>query len=143
MKSIVLSVVLALGFGLLQAREKPPAPAGSKNAPETAKKEFAFIAPGEGSNFFSVNEAFPENNNVFFKWTPKAASAALRIKTADKLLDEITVKNTDHIKLNLTKYKSYKSLDWTLTVSESKKVMEGVINLRVYNPPLSYLFEMK
>jgi len=132
-----------LGFGLLQAREKPPAPAGGKTASETAKKQFAFIAPGEGSYFFSVNEVFPEDNNVIFKWTPKVADAVLLIKAADKLLDEITVKNTDHIKLNLTKYKSYKSLEWTLTVSESEEVMKGVINMRVYNPPLAYLLEMK
>ena len=138
MKRIILSVVIVLGLGLTQAREKKPEIASVKNAAESVKKEFAFIAPGEGRSHFMINEAFPEENNAIFKWSPKTVGAVLCIKADDKVLDEITVKNTDHISLNLTKYGSYKSVTWFLTVSESDTVMKGVIDLRKYVSPFEF-----
>ena len=133
MKKILISIVLGLGFA--QARDKAPDSAGNKSVSETTKKEFTFISPGEGRYQFMINEAFPEENNVMFKWLPKTDSAVLVIKTDDNVMDEITVKNTDHIRLNLTKYSSYRSLSWFLTVGEREEVLQGVIDMRKYLPP--------
>ena len=135
MKSVLLSIVLVLGLGLVQARERKPENVVVKSVSETTKKEFTFISPGEGRYHFMINEAFSDENDVMFKWSPKTAGVVLVIKTDDKVLDEITVKNTDHIKLNLTKYSSYRSLSWLLTVSESEEAMKGMIDLRKYLPP--------
>ena len=99
------------------------------------KKEFTFISPGEGIYAFNINEAFSDENDIIFKWSPKAPNALLIIKTDDGLWDEVRVKNSDHIKLNLTKYSSYRSLTWFLIVSESEEVMKGQIDLRKYLPP--------
>jgi len=142
MKRVMLSIALVLGVGLTQAREKPSVNAGNKSTTETTKKEFAFIAPGEGRYLFVINEAFSEENNVIFKWTPKTVNTTLIIKSDDKILDEITVKNTDHIKVNLTKYSSNKSLTWFLTVSESDEVLKGIIDLRLFIPPISYILSL-
>ena len=135
MKKVLISIVLALGIGLTQARERTPENAGGKSASETTKKEFTFISPGEGRYHFMINEAFSDENNVMFKWSPKTAGTVLVIKTDDKVLDEIAVKNTDHIRLNLSKYSSYRTLTWYLTVSESEEVLKGIIDLRKYLPP--------
>ena len=135
MKSVLLSIVLVLGLGLVQARERKPENVVVKSVSETTKKEFTFISPGEGRYHFMINEAFSDENNVMFKWSPKTAGAVLVIKTDDKVLDEITVKNTDHIRLNLSKYSSCRTLTWYLTVSESEEVMKGIIDLRKYFPP--------
>ena len=150
MKRAVLSVALILGLGLAQARETAPRKAKDKRAsetasvknasetacPERATNTFIFIAPGEGRYLYMFNEAFPEDNNVIFKWSPKTSGAVLLIKSGDEVLDEIRVKNTDRIKLCLSKYSSHKSLTWVLTVSESDEVMQGSINLKKFLPPL-------
>ena len=142
MKRVMLSIALVLGLGTTQAREKPPANTSNKVASETTKKEFAFIAPGEGRYLFVINEAFSEDNNAIFKWTPKTANATLIFKSGDEVLDEITVKKTDYIKVNLTKYSSKKSLTWFLTVSESEEVFKGIIDLKTFSPPMSYILSL-
>jgi len=131
MKKVVLSAVLALG--VVYAQEKVPE---NKSASEASKKEFTLISPGEGRYQYMFNTAFPEENNVIFKWSPKVANTVLLIKTDDKILDKITVKNTDHFSLSLAKYSSYSSLAWVLTVNESEEVMKGIIDIRKYTPPL-------
>jgi len=135
MKKIVVSLALALGLGMTQAGDKEPELESIRSTADSEKKKFTFISPGEGRYHFMINEAFPEENIVIFKWLPKTDSAVLVIKTDDKVLDEITVKKTDHIRLNLTKYSSYPSLIWLLTVTESEEVMKGVIDLKKYFPP--------
>ena len=114
----------------------------SRNAQENTKKEFTFNSPGEGRGTFFINEEMPEKNNVMFKWSPRIANATLLIKSGDVVLDEIVVKNTDHIKLNVTKYSSNRSLSWFLTVSENDDIIKGIIDLKVYNPPISYLHSL-
>ena len=115
--------------------ESPPEYASGGSAPEKERNEFTFIAPGEGKYVFNVNEVFPEENNVIFKWSPKAPNALLLVKSDDGIWDEYSVKNADHIKINLSKYISYRSLNWILIVSESEDVMKGTIDLRKYLPP--------
>ena len=135
MKRVVISVAFMLGLGLTQARESLPESASDKNASGAAKNTFTFISPGEGRYLYMFNEAFPEENNVIFKWSPKTADAVLLIQSGDEVLDEIRVKNTDHIKLCLSKYSAYRSLTWTLTVNDSDEVMEGSISLKKFLPP--------
>ncbi len=101
----------------------------------TTKKEFTLVSPGEGRYLFNINETYSDENNIIFKWSPKASNALLVIKTNTGLWDEIRVKDTNHIKLNMTKYSGQKSLTWFLIVSESEEVMKGIIDLKMYLPP--------
>ena len=94
------------------------------------KKEFSFISPGEGRYAYNINETFSDENNIMFKWSPKTSNALLIIKTDDGLWDEIRVKDTDHIKVNMTIYSAYRSVTWFLIVSESEEALKGVIDLR-------------
>jgi hypothetical protein len=139
MKRVMLSIVLVIGVGATQAREKLSEKANGKSVSETTKKEFTFISPGEGKYLFVINEALPEKNNVIFKWSPKTADIVLLIEADGEVLDKITTKNTDFYKLNLNKYSNYRSLSWVLTVSGSEEVKKGGIDLKKYLPPY-YLF---
>ena len=141
-----LSMVLLLGLLFTQSCKtvsEYPEYLSRKNALETTNKEFSFKAPGEGRGTFFIDEAIPEKNNVMFKWSPKTTYAMLLIKCGDIVIDEIEVTKTDHIKLNLTKYSSHKSLEWFLTVNESEDVLTGIIDLRKIKPPISYILSKK
>ena len=111
--------------------ERLPEYATGESVTETTKKEFTLISPGEGRYLFNINEKNDDENEMIFKWTPTASHALLLIKTNDGLWDEIRAKDTDHIRVNLTKYSSHKSLTWFLIVSESEDVMKGIIDLRL------------
>ena len=134
----LLSVALFLGLGLMQAHESRTPNASS----EATKKEneVVFVAPGEGRYTFNFNEDTPTQNNVMFKWSPKTADAVLLIKSGDEVLDEIQVRNTDHIKLNLAKYSAHRVLSWNLTIGDSQKEVEGEIVIRKFVPPFNYIF---
>jgi len=110
--------------------ERLPEYATGESITEKSKKEFTFISPGEGKYLFNINEKNDDENEMIFKWSPTASHALLIIKTNDGLWDEIKTKDTDHIRVNLTKYSSHKSLTWFLIVSESEDVMKGTIDLR-------------
>jgi hypothetical protein len=122
------------GLGLSQAHEGRP-----QKASETTKKALTFVSPGEGRYTYNFNEAFPDNNNVIFKWSSKTANAVLLVKVGDEILDEIKVKNTDHIKLRLSNYSSHRLLSWNLTVGENEIVVNGEIVLRKFMPQFNYL----
>jgi len=115
--------------------ENPPEYASNGSVAEKVKKEFTFLSPGEGRYLFNVNDTFSDENNMIFKWSPKASNALLIIKSDNGFWDEIKVENTDYIKVNMTKYSSYRYLTWFLIVSESEEVMKGGIDMRKYTPP--------
>jgi hypothetical protein len=140
MKRTVLSIALVLTLGLSHASDSVPENTGSKNAPDTAKIEFALISPGEGRYLFFINEDMPEKNTATFKWSPKTDSAVLLVKSGDTVLEEITVKNADCIRLSLNKHSAHRTLTWSLTVGNSDAVMQGDIKLMKYRP--MYIYEM-
>jgi hypothetical protein len=132
---LLSALVLMLIPGMTQAENSRP-----QNTSDTTNTEVVFKSPGEGRYTFNFNEAFPDENNVMFSWSPKTVNAVLLIKSDDKILDEITVENTSHIKLNLSKYSSHRSLAWSLIIDESEDVLKGIIDLRKYRPRTLFNF---
>lgn len=111
--------------------ESAPEFASEGSISETEKNEFVFLFPSEERYLFNINQAFTNENDFTFKWSPKASNALLLITTGDgEIWDEFKIKNTDQIKINLTKYSNYHSVSWFLIVSESDKAMAGTIVFR-------------